>query len=304
MERENFDVKEAQVSELYGALEHLTVFEEKSVFVNEHKQSDFKAIWNPKENKAIAVMSKQFALIQNGEAFKVIIDSLAATGKENVKFKLQERNGSAWLYVVFPELMADDGESKIELGFRVRNSVNGTSALTFSADRKFTDTFVEVFGRRLICGNGMTIKVPLADMIFTDFLVKERLKKTVSKNLGSGYIVHKGDAKARLLDLKALVDAIALSIPSIEGMIKEARGIGLERSLEDAKKFLEECGFGERLVEYVLEKYPQTEDLKNFSNYELYNGITFYASHEQKSQNAAETLLKKAQVLLAPARVR
>jgi hypothetical protein len=229
---------------------------------------------------------------------------LSATGKEIVKYQVQEKGGYAWLYVIFPELTADDGESKIELGFRVRNSVNGTSALTFSSDRKFTDTHFEMFGRRLICGNGMTIKVPLAETIFTDFIVKEKVQKIFSKKLGSGYVVHKGNAQARLLDLKALIDAIALSIPSINGMIKEAQSIGLERDLEAAKKFLEECGFGERLVKYVLEEYSNTEDLKNFSNYELYNGITFYASHGQKSQNAAENLLKKAQVLLAPARVK
>jgi hypothetical protein len=309
------NLEQIDLNELKSRLDSLSTASEKPVVVVEKDNTprpalEFKAIVNDKDGTIHAIVSKGYTLIQHKAAFSAVVDALATIrSNDKVRATVVEEKGRAWLTVTFPEIKVDDGEAGIELGFKVKNSYDATTALTYSGTQrksKWEESHFEFFGYRLACMNGMTMRIP---MDFTKPVVEKKDAKvgdivnvklekveagiqTTTEAAASGYIRHYGD-KA-LLNLERMRQAF-LQLPEIkrqlEQTIQTVRAISL--TTEEAGKRLKELGFGERVVNDIMERFKIEEQ----TQWGLYNSITTEATHGRMKNGTNKSILREEEML-------
>lgn len=277
---------------------------------------EFKAIWNNKTSKVANIVSKNYALIQHKDAFEAVLDALAAM-KENPKVKasVEEFKGRAYMTVVFEDIKADDGADGIEVGFKVSNSFDKSASLRYGGvqskkHQEKVEEHFEFFGYRLVCGNGMTVRVPnvsietevkgaqakVGDIVEVKLEhVPEHIKTTITEEAAVRTTIrHYGkNAIPQVLAVRDAFLKLPLVLKGLEEQIAFAKDIGMTR--EQAAKALKDLHFCDRTIEKLLEGFAVEEQ----NQWGLYNAITNYASHTDKlSAVAVERTLKMAQPLL------
>jgi len=269
--------------------------------------ANYKAVINNKTNEVETIASKGYVIIQHKEAFNAVLDAMAASSK-GAKFKASvlEQNGRAWMTVVFSDIKADDGLNGIELGIRVTNSYDKTSALKYSGTtRENKEGHFEFFGYRLACMNGMTVKVSLGDISklnLTDklrdvgdvVLKKEFVVDKVEEQTVKTYIRHFGkNTKTNLERVREMMLALPVVAKRLEEQIETVKHISF--TAEEAEAKLKEIGFGERTIEKIMERFKADE----MTAWGLYNATTAYATHEEKvSPLSMERILKRAEAIM------
>ncbi|VVB58110.1 Uncharacterised protein [Candidatus Anstonella stagnisolia] len=267
---------------------------------------DYKAIVNNKTGKVEAIPSKGYTIIQHKDAFSAVVDALAAATKgQKFKAEVMEQNGRAWMTVVFSDVKADDGCDGIELGIKATNSYDKTSALHYSGTSKQNKAgFFEFFGLRLVCKNGMTVKVPLGDISKLTFNDKANAQvgdivdivkqQAVETNQMRTSIRHFGNnTQMDITKVGEMIMALPIVARRLEEQIKAVKSISCTK--EEAVKRLEELGFGDRASASIMARYMSDEQ----TVWGLYNSITAHATHEEKvSPLSTERILKKAEMLM------
>lgn len=224
-------------------------------------------------NKIVATVSKNYKLVQHKEAFSPIFNGLHQTAMP-YDFSLFQTDTKAFLSVFVDEI--GDNGSGIKLGFRVINSIDGRNAITYAlkASNVERQTTIELVGYRLVCQNGMKIRVPLdqAEELKLEKNVIERVTKLVTM---ATRIVHMGDdqeIKQKMEAVQYVVEALGLLKAPIERMIKKAKHIKVD---EELCKKLVSIYVGKRMSGRILERFrsePQTL-------WGVYNACTWTASH-------------------------
>jgi len=224
-------------------------------------------------NKIVATVSKNYKLVQHREAFEPIFKGLHMTAMP-YDFSLFQTDTKAFLSVFVDEI--GDNGSGIKLGFRVINSIDGRNAITYAlkASNIERQTTIELVGYRLVCQNGMKIRVPLdkADELKLEKSVTERITKLVTM---ATRIVHMGDdqeIKQKMEAVQYVVEALGLLKEPIENMIKKAKHIKVDEEM--AKKLIAHY-VGKRMSGRILEKFNSEEQ----TLWGAYNSITAVASH-------------------------
>jgi len=267
----------------------------------------FKAIWNEKDNEVAAIASKHYTLIQHADAFNAVLDALSAV-KDNatVKANVEEYKGKAWMTVVFDDVVANDGEKGIELGFKVLNSFDKTTSLRYGGTQTRHKEWFEFFGYRRVCANGMTVRVPNINLNsisvkgssakvgeFTKVQL-EKVEARVQEAAVTGTVRHYGKiAEAQMMAIREALMKLPLVVSSLEEQIKAAQSIGMTQA--DARKRLTELKFAPRTIAKLIEIYKTQEQ----NQWGLYNSATYFASHtDGMSPQAVEYTLKTAAPLM------
>lgn len=257
---------------------NLTPLTDKAVFVNDEH---------------VAVVSKDYKLVQHSEAFKPIIDALVAKGVDKFEFTAWANNRKAYLGV----LVAEAADS-IQYGFRCTNSVDGSHAISYGLSATRVDTFADivekehvvVWGIRKICMNGSIIKVPLKSAKYLDVVTRQQITELMTQFKN---IRHTKGADERVLEVQYLVEAFLLLRNPINRMIFDAQKMHLKpaKVTELIKKYV-----GERVAKRIeLEFYADNDD----SLYGLWNAVTAVASHtDDYKDGTRNSLLDKAANLL------
>ena len=302
---------------LRAKLNGLATASEKPVFVADKTESgevipleakNFKAIWNDKENQLATIASKNYTLIQHSTAFGAVLDAITAV-KTNpqVKARVEERNGRAWMTVVFEDIIAKDGAQGIEIGLKATNSFDKTSSLKYGGQGKQSTGAFEFFGYRRTCSNGMAIRLESInwELVKPEAEAKAigdqfaRLEAQVIRVDASQSIRHYG--QNAIIKLDGIMSALA-KLPyvakNLEERIVEAQSEAIAE--KEAGEMLEKLGYCDRTHKRLMEQFEHEEQTR----WGLYNAITAYASHtERLSPLAVERELNKAKPLLMTARV-
>jgi hypothetical protein len=309
-------LKETDIAELKSQLDNLaTAKGYPIVYVKQAedgsnlpvKAEDYQAVVNEKTGKVETVASKGYVIIQHKQAFGAVLDAMvAASNGATFKSSVIEQNGRAYMTVVFSDMVADDGASGIQLGIKVTNSYDKTTALKYSGTNKENhEGRFEFFGLRLACQNGMTVKVSIEDFAnlnvvnkaeakVGDFVgvVKEESKQSVYE--AKSYIRHYGkNTEQNVEQVRNMILALPSVAKRLEAQIKATKSVSM--TAEEAAKRLESLGFGTRMSKKVMEQFAAEEK----TAWNLYNCVTSYASHTEKvSPRNMENILQKAQAIM------
>jgi len=295
------ELTETKVDEAFDELSKLSVAELRPLYTQDNSNNKVEinghySVYN-KDNEVVeSLVTDKYALVQHADAFGIVLNALKDAGKNDIKFQLSEYRGRAWMNMTFPELKVDDGDAGIELGLQLMNSHRG-NALRFSSTRKFYESSIEFFGYRLACNNGMRVRIPLSEVnkALGDIVKKEKVEYSALKLLSQGRILHIGNPKARLGQLEEAIKMMSLSIPTIEQTINKAKSVSINK--KQLEQELSKLGFGKRLIKWVSEK------TEGYTNWDVYNAITDYSSHQTKSPVTRDWLLERANSLLVTAEV-
>jgi len=307
------NLKEMEIGELKQEIDALALVEKCEVFTNtpvapEQRAlvPEYKAIRNMKTGAIETIASNRYTIIQHKDAFGAVLDALVAVSNGS-KFsaRVVEQGGRAWMTVVFTGISADDGANGIELGINVRNSHDKSSSLRYSGTQ--SKGVFEFFGYRRVCSNGMTIRIPLAEL---GDLNKVQVKGKAAKK---GEIVAikpelvgkvEGAVRTSIRHVGKDVDVhlerlnqMFLSLPAVakhlEARIKAVKKISF--TAKEADERLEEIGMSDRVRKRVLELYQREEQ----NAWGLYNAMTAHATHDASVKpSRMDWLLGKATGLL------
>jgi len=288
-------MEKIKVTDLAAIVDRLPEASEKDVVVDGKTEKGFKAICQGEQ--VLKIFTDKYALIQHRDAFAGVLDALLLAEKENVKAAVFQTPGRAYLTVVFPEIVVDDGAEGIELGFKVSNSHMG-EALKFSGSSTKNTSEFKFFGYRLACSNGMILPVELEKMTVADMELTEkkggifqkevRTQKILAK--AGGRIVHIGDADAKVQLVYQKIMLMYRSVAVVKQYIDSMRNRQLTR--EEAIKSLEGV-FGPRIGASVLSQF----DMEEQTLFGLYNSVTYLASHSERSEPNKEMLMMAANTI-------
>ena len=251
---------------------------------------NFKAIYVESEiTKGIVnCPTKRYEIVQHENAIRPIIEALIQSGVTDFEFNAQETLSWANLNI----FVGGSGFDGVKLGFRIGNSFDSSSAVTYGIEMTHKKTSIVLVGYRQICSNGMKIEVPLnqAEIIRPELrtrittLLKERTK-----------VLHTKSAESKIQAMRYVVEAVTLLREPAEAVMSKAKGW----SIEDSKYFKEliKAHVGKRFASKVEREYLRNTE--GNSLWELFNAMTYVASHDASlSVTARETLIDKASNML------
>lgn len=247
-------------------------------------------------DEIVSVVSDRYKLVQHESAFRPIVEGLTVAGVQDFKFSLISRAKDAHLNIYFCDV--EDDASGIRFGFRASNSVDGKSSLNygFSTERYYkekvlvTEQVVTVWGVRQVCSNGMVMRVPLE----WHNVLKEEERTRLTKLLQeTAKIRHMGAIEKKIEVMQFVTEAFVLLKNPIKRIIELARKFTIEDE-EHAKKLIKKY-IGKRMTDRILEQYNTEE---GDSLWQLYNAVTFVASHSPMADRTRTALLEKSSLLL------
>jgi hypothetical protein len=288
-------------TELNSAIATLPVAVEKDVFVERdgiaQKESNFKAIVVGRE--VVNIPSKRYTIVQHKDAFKPIVEGLTIAGdeqqREHFRFSMWHSSRKAWLNLFVGDVV-EKGFGKIEYGFRVLNSFDGTTAVKYNLISKHKGedtTYVALVGYRQLCSNGMVIKVPIteADTVKEEMITLQgKIQQLANFDLS---IMHTSNADEKLGKIQFVVEALMLMKNPLKRFINKAKAWKIED--EAMLRRIVKAHIGERMKDRILQQYrAEEQDL-----WGLFNAITYVASHEHElSDGTRNSLLDKSANLL------
>jgi hypothetical protein len=260
--------------------------------------TDLGPISNPKNMKAVIVegrivasVSKNYKLVQHKDAFAPVFNGLHQTATPYT-FALFQTDRKAFLNVFVDEI--GDNGSGIKLGFRVINSIDGKNAISYdlSANGIQRTTTIELVGYRLVCQNGMKIRVPLeqAEELRLEKKVAERVQHLITM---AARIIHMGteeEIKQKMEAVQYVTEALALLKEPIARMIQMAK---LRQIGEIEAKALIAKYVGTRMAKRIEQRFQ--EEPQNL--WGMYNACTFVASHDVSVKTMNGLLEKSAELL-------
>ena len=231
------------------------------------------------KSKWVQVPTSKYHLVQHEQAFRPIVEGLTQAGVKDFQFVMAADHKKAEMQIYTGQI----GFDTVQLGFRCVNSFDRTTTIQYGLSMNHIDSYIEIVGYRQVCSNGMVVRVPLteASIIKPELVVKLKEKLWEQK----AKIRHNSLADKRLLAIQYAVEAVALLAEPVEMMIKTA--IGKHLSTEQIIQLVE-THITKRYRERVL------GCIEGDSLWDLYNAITYVASHD-------DSLLDKRRVKILEA---
>jgi hypothetical protein len=238
------------------------------------------------EKEVVACPSKDYVLVQHKEAFRPIIEGLTQAGKHDFKFSLWANHRRA-----FFDVLTSSGYDSVSYGFRVTNSFDAHSAIKYALESKYKgQPTLELVGYRQVCSNGMKIEVPLNE---AEFVRLEERTKVMQLLRERAVINHMGDVKQKIESVQYVVEAMTVLQAPIERYIRKAQSWNVGDSLK--VKQLIKAHVGKRLFDRVHSRF----NLDNGKSlWDLYNAITYVASHDKLSEVTNNSLIDRASAML------
>jgi len=238
------------------------------------------------DNKVAAVVSSKYGLVQHSDAFKPIVEGIRAS---NVPFHYRcfaygELARKAYLDVITTETY-----DTVRVGFRVANSIDGTSAIRYSFSMIKETNTVELVGYRQVCSNGMKIRVPLAEAEFVEAEERQKIEQLLA---AQKRIVHSKDALEKVRLVQVAVEAISLLREPVARIIQAAQR--KEITKEESEKLLEKY-IGKNLKDRILDQFVGNKEKSLWS---LYNAVTYVASHGTVAQSTQMGLIDRSAKML------
>lgn len=244
-------------------------------------QKDLKAIIV--DGKTVAVMSDHYETVQHEDAFRPVLEGLAMR-QVDYKYALFANHRRAWLNIYVGE-----GADTIRFGFRITNSLDGTTKVRYGLSEFQHTKVLELVGYRQVCSNGMIIKVNLENAEIVKLEEKEKFNALLEQH--KSYRHSKG-VNQKIEEVQYIVEAFLLMKNPLQRIVEKAKNINLE--LEKAKEIIEKY-VGKRKLDKILTRYGFEEQ----TLWGLYNAATFVASHRDiLKATKFNTELQKAATML------
>ena len=253
------------------------------------------------EDKFVQVVSNHYRLIQHKDAFGKALKQMEVPKDAKIEFNTQI--GKANMQVFFDDLsIKDDSKLGIELGFSVRNSYDKSSSLGLQVKKTAWDKsgrYIVLCAKRLVCDNGMTIMVPLAEMTAVEqskltekdvHAVEKGVVKNETVEAFAGSVKHMGELALKYANLLGMANQ---AVPYVEKKIKEA--IKVRMSEKQFRQWLEDHKYSGVAIKAILARY----ELEAKNAWGAYNAITYIASHDVKSQRQKERMTERAWEMVA-----
>jgi len=250
--------------------------------------SDFRAVIV--NNEIVACPTKSYTLVQHKEALRPIVEGITQAGVQDFRYSIyaDDRRANMNIYV---DNAAEKGlDSGIFVGFRVTNSFDRSTAITYGFQMSERATMFELVGWRQVCSNGMKVKVPLNEAQFVTPSEKMKLKQLINLKRR---VTHTGNVSIKLAEMQYIAEAIGILIKPFERMVERAKEIKFE-DLEICKKLIEQH-VSKRMVDRIIGRYIEDQD---FSLWGLYNAVTYEASHGELAHSTSVGLIDRSADLL------
>lgn len=230
--------------------------------------------------------TNRYTIVQHKEAFRPIIEGMVQAGVQDFKYTMLANHRWAEMNI----LIGESGYDGVRIGFRVKNSFDGTSAIKYGFDMGRATSHLEVVGWRQVCSNGMKIKVPLdqAEIITLDKVTQIR---TLLHEHTS--IMHTETAFKKIEAMQYIAEAMSMLRDPVERMIKKAQKWTIDDRIHLEKLIKEHVG--KRYAQKVADRFARDNDS---SLWGLYNAITYIASHNELKAISRDHLIDKAADML------
>lgn len=275
-----------QKEEAEELLESLPTASLKSLLVQDGAENkDFVGVVNEQNNSLVAVVSKDYQLVQHKEAFQPIIDGLNTIG---AKYRIRSSYSKTKAFLsIITENEATDG---VMIGFQVINGFDGKTALNYGFRAFKTQSIIEIVGYRQVCSNGMKVRVPLDEAEIVTLEERRKITNLLYKNLR---IVHIGDnVQEKVQSVQYITEAMELLKNPVSRIIEASQNkeVGTKIAEEILLKYI-----GKRLKQKILGQFRKEEK----TLWGLYNAITYVASHDREiSTSTANSLIENSADLL------
>ena len=252
---------------------------------------NFKAIFvqGEKESGIVNCPTNRYEIVQHEQAIRPIIDALVQSGVRDFDFNAQST--LSWANVNI--FVGGAGLDGVKLGFKIGNSFDSSSAVSYGFEATSRSKSIVLVGYRLACSNGMKIEVPLDQAELVRPEIREKVTQLLSERTR---VLHTKSADNKIQAIKYVVEAMALLREPAELMIKKAQ----KWTIDDTTLFkkLIKLHVGNRFAKKV--EHQWNKDSPEDSLWNLYNAMTFVASHDTSlSTTARETLIDKASKMLS-----
>lgn len=235
------------------------------------------AIKNPKnimgvivDGRIVGTVSKRYRLVQHKDAFAPIFNGLHQTATP-YEFSLFQTDTKAMLNVFVDEIK--ENGSGIKLGFKAINSINGETAINYAMAANSITSTLEIVGYRLVCQNGMKIRVPLDQAEFMKLEKVERVRELIRM---AAKILHLGTEEAIKQKMEAVqyvTEAISLLKEPIALMIQKAKN---KMVTEQEIKLMVAKYIGKRMSKKIIERFAMEDQ----SLWGAYCAVTYISSHD------------------------
>jgi hypothetical protein len=243
------------------------------------------------QGEVIACPTKTYKLVQHKEALRPIIEGLTLANVTDYRYSIYSDKKKANMNIYVGSMTdATTEQQGILFGFRVINSLDGKSSIRYGFSSTKIERYFEIVGYRLACKNGMIVRVPLAEAEFVRQEERVRLQELIKLQRN---IRHSGDVDKKMAEIQYITEAIGILTEPLKRMVAAARNITYtDMAFVDAiiKKYI-----GKRMKERIMSRFLQ-EDSPTLWN--LYNAITYEASHSPLTYTTRMGLLERSGTLL------
>jgi hypothetical protein len=232
----------------------------------------------------VGVPTTKYHLVQHEKAFRPLIEGLTQAGIKDFKFVTWASHSRAELQIY----VGKPGFDSVQLGFKCSNSFDRSTTIQYGIKMSQVDSYIEIVGYRQVCSNGMIVRVPIANAEFVRPELVVKLKKMLFDQKAK--IRHNSLAEERMLSIQYAVEAVALLAQPVEAMIKASIDKKLTR--EEIEGIV---------AKHITKRYRQRiiDGVEGDSLWDLYNSITYVASHDASIMDARRTkILESAANLL------
>jgi hypothetical protein len=283
-----------EASEVNTALDSLPTASPVELFYNDGVETNclvkgFKGVLVTDSNgysNVVHCPTNRYTIVQHKEAFRPIIEGMVQAGIHDFKYTMLANHRWAEMNI----LVSETGYDGVRIGFMVKNSFDGTSAIKYGFDLSRAVTHLEVVGWRQICSNGLKIKVPVdqAEIITLEKVTQIRTLFHEQTN-----IMHTQAAFQKIEAMQYIAEAISLLKDPVSKIIRKAQGWTI-KDKEHLERLIKEH-VGKRYAAKISDRYARDKDT---SLWGLYNAITFVASHDDLKAISREHLIDKAADML------
>lgn len=245
-------------------------------------------------NKLIDTPSKYYKVVQHSEAFRPIVEGLTLTGSSDFKFSVFYNNKIAELNLFTTSIT--DGMSDIFLGFKVKNSFNRSTKVSYGMTLSSGHQYIEIVGYRKVCSNGMMMRVPLEQAEIIQPELRQKIESLIQKGFA---FKHSAGVYEKIENIQYIVEAMSLLKAPIKATIDRAKNFTFEDKTKVEELLIRH--FKERVMHKIMSRYNSDLTTEGDNLWSLYNAITYEASHGEISISKKNNMLEGASNVLAEA---
>lgn len=221
-------------------------------------------ILNEKTNNVSGIVSDRYRLYNHDSVFNNVIDSFERVRITDVLYNFENDHDIVRMEGIFPEYkIHDDTKEGFIPGFRIMNANTGKDSVSF-----------QFFGIRLVCLNGMTAKNIIPECTFNvrHIMSPDKLDKTIVD----------------------FVDSILMNMTHLYDTINESKKREITFENYDATvEYLTPIMTGKKPAKHIA-----LDVHESIKVYDLYNMITYYATHNIDNHMKRDKIYNNAEMLL------